>query len=328
MRKLRQLGGGAQRSRGLYALATAAVIAATVTTAGVSWAQTSDAPEQISYQGTLFLASDGVTPVTGEQDIEFRLYRHETAPVAAAVWGERHEDIPVFNGVFNVYLGAGAAIADVPHEPLSGVFKTAPLWLAIRIGLDEEVAPRQKIASVPYAFTATNAGVTPNGVPAGTIVMFAGPSAPDGWLLCDGALYSKSAYPALFAAIGTAWGESGDSFQVPDLRGRLPVGAGWGAEANTVDTHGATAKLTLPPRGTGATTGQETETLLVADIPPHTHPYTDQYGSRSVANAVGAYDGADENAWDDTARTTAKTGKNLAHENVQPTTYVHYIIKY
>lgn len=73
-------------------------------------------------------------------------------------------------------------------------------------------------------------------VPAGTIKMWANDSgAPTGYLLCDGTSYSTTQYPALFSAIGYAFGGSGSTFLVPDFRGRFPLGkaasgtgSGWG----------------------------------------------------------------------------------------------------
>lgn len=59
--------------------------------------------------------------------------------------------------------------------------------------------------------------------PSGTIVAFGGVTTPTGWLLCNGATVSRTAYAKLFAAIGSAFG-SGDgstTFHLPDLRGRF-----------------------------------------------------------------------------------------------------------
>ena len=61
-------------------------------------------------------------------------------------------------------------------------------------------------------------------LPAGVIVAYGtDAAAPLGWLLCNGATYKRTAYPALFAAIGTKWGTSvaADSFKVPDTRGQF-----------------------------------------------------------------------------------------------------------
>jgi len=61
--------------------------------------------------------------------------------------------------------------------------------------------------------------------PPGLIAPYGGPTAPAGWLLCDGTAYPTAAYPRLYAVIGYAFGGFGGSFAVPDLRGRFPLGA-------------------------------------------------------------------------------------------------------
>lgn len=70
--------------------------------------------------------------------------------------------------------------------------------------------------------------VSPN--PVGSLQAYAGASAPTGWLLCDGTSYSTSAYPELFSVLAYTYGGSGANFNVPDLRGRMPIGAGTGAQ--------------------------------------------------------------------------------------------------
>ena len=60
-------------------------------------------------------------------------------------------------------------------------------------------------------------------VPSGTVFHFAGQTAPAGWLKANGAAVSRTAYAALFAAIGTTYG-AGDgrsTFNLPDLRGEF-----------------------------------------------------------------------------------------------------------
>ena len=64
-------------------------------------------------------------------------------------------------------------------------------------------------------------------VPAGAVCSFAGTSAPDGWLVCDGAAVSRTTHAALFAQIGTAFG-AGDgeaTFNLPDLRNEFVRGS-------------------------------------------------------------------------------------------------------
>ena len=58
-------------------------------------------------------------------------------------------------------------------------------------------------------------------VPTGSVLTFAGSAAPTGWLVCDGASLSTTAYASLFAVIGYTFGGSGGSFNLPDLRGRF-----------------------------------------------------------------------------------------------------------
>ena len=63
-------------------------------------------------------------------------------------------------------------------------------------------------------------------VPPGMVVPYAGSTAPDGWLLCDGRTLQSDRYPELYAAIGTTYGQNKPgSFKLPDLRGRVAAGA-------------------------------------------------------------------------------------------------------
>jgi hypothetical protein len=66
---------------------------------------------------------------------------------------------------------------------------------------------------------------------AGVIQMFAGSTPPAGWLLCDGSAVSRTEYATLYAAIGDTWGagDGSTTFNLPDLRGRAPIGAGTGS---------------------------------------------------------------------------------------------------
>lgn len=60
----------------------------------------------------------------------------------------------------------------------------------------------------------------------GTIVQFAGPTAPVGWLMCDGSAVSRVTYKSLFEVIGTTYGagDGSTTFNLPDLRQRFPLG--------------------------------------------------------------------------------------------------------
>eukprot|EP01116_Phalansterium_solitarium_P000872 TRINITY_DN10715_c0_g1_i1.p1 TRINITY_DN10715_c0_g1~~TRINITY_DN10715_c0_g1_i1.p1 ORF type:complete len:283 (+),score=41.69 TRINITY_DN10715_c0_g1_i1:111-851(+) len=94
----------------------------------------------------------------------------------------------------------------------------------------------------------------------GTISPFAGVDLPSGWLWCNGSLLPRSApeYQALWNVVGTTYGGDGVStFAVPDLRGRVPVGAGQGPA--------------LSEYALGQRAGTESVTLTVSNMPAHNH---------------------------------------------------------
>ncbi len=88
----------------------------------------------------------------------------------------------------------------------------------------------------------------------GQICLFAFNYAPRNWILCDGRLLSIGENSALFALLGTTYGGNGvTNFGLPDLRGRVPVGA-----------NNSTYRL-------GTRGGVETERIDVSQMPEHDH---------------------------------------------------------
>jgi len=67
-------------------------------------------------------------------------------------------------------------------------------------------------------------GISSN--PVGSIILYPGASAPTGYLICDGAAISRTTYSDLYAVIGTVYGIGNGSttFNLPNLKGRVPVG--------------------------------------------------------------------------------------------------------
>lgn len=145
------------------------------------------------------------------------------------------------------------------------------------------------------------------GLPAGSIIQWGTNTPPTNWLICDGSAVSRSTYSSLYAAIGTTYGTGNGSttFNLPDLRGRVPVGKNSG-------TFGTLA-------GTG---GAETHTLTVAEMPSHQH--TQATGGNLTTALPQAGSGIIGTA--NTSLTTA-TGGGQAHNNLQPYLVVNYIIK-
>jgi microcystin-dependent protein len=109
-------------------------------------------------------------------------------------------------------------------------------------------------------------------VPTGLISPFGGGTAPTGWLMCDGSSYLRSAYSSLFAVIGTSYGSAdGTHFNVPDFRGRVPVGndAMGGTAANRVQ-HSTTITTTnaSPTATVGSVTGLAPGMFIVSTNVP------------------------------------------------------------
>lgn len=105
------------------------------------------------------------------------------------------------------------------------------------------------------AFTGTisASGSISSGVstPSGTILPYAGATAPPGFVLCDGSTYdgTQSTYLNLWNVIGTTYGGSGqNAFIVPDLRGRVPVGKGTNGSVNALNTNDGQAVANRRPQ--------------------------------------------------------------------------------
>jgi microcystin-dependent protein len=92
----------------------------------------------------------------------------------------------------------------------------------------------------------------------GEIRLFAFGRVPTDWLACNGQPVAIAQYQALYTLIGTTYGGDGSStFNLPDLRGRIPIGIGTGPG--------------LPTYGLGQAGGEETHTLLDSEMPSHSH---------------------------------------------------------
>ena len=178
---------------------------------------------------------------------------------------------------------------------------------------------------------------------AGMLMPYAGTSAPTGWLLAYGQAVSRTTYADLFSALGTTYG-SGDgstTFNVPDLRGRAIAGQDdmGGSSANRLTNQsGGLNGDTL-----GATGGSETHTLTTAQMPSHSH--TLNGGIKTIVQNGGSFAvGLDKRSYttnqgesadgtfnsSDTSMdnfSVASNGSGNAHNNVQPTIILNYIIK-
>lgn len=148
--------------------------------------------------------------------------------------------------------------------------------------------------------------LTQGGVPAGVILPYGAAAAPAGYLLCDGSAVSRTTYAYLFAVVGTTYGvgDGSTTFNVPNMQGNVPVGIGGSGVTNLADTG-----------------GEQTHTLIVSEIPAHTHT---QSVDNSGVNGISRVYGTD--AAESGSLTSSSTGGDGAHQNMQPYVGVNYII--
>ena len=186
----------------------------------------------------------------------------------------------------------------------------------------------------------------------GQIIMFAGNFAPRDWAFCDGELLPISQNQSLYSILGTTYGGDGrTTFGLPDFRGRVPIGKGQG--------NGLTS------RRMGEQIGIEDITLSTAQMPIHSHAAKTTISGSSVTaklkassevgttnvplnnylakpnniglQSINMYDSradiemASEAIEIDLSAVTANTttddtGGNSAHNNIQPSLVMNYII--
>lgn len=204
-----------------------------------------------------------------------------------------------------------------------------------------------------------------NATPIGTVVDFAGTTAPNGWLLCYGQAVSRTAYASLFAVLGTIHGpgDNTTTFNLPDLRGRVVAGqddmGGSSADRLTGSSGGVNGD-TL-----GAVGGSENHVLLPTQLPStgigindpgHAHGVSDPGHNHGLyQDLVSTSGGGNQRTYlgggsgqqlkwsasniapsgsnigiygSGTGITISNSGANVPHNNVQPTAILNKIIKF
>ena len=144
-------------------------------------------------------------------------------------------------------------------------------------------------------------------MPIGSLLSYAGATAPAGWFICNGAAVSRFFYQTLFSICGTTYG-AGDgttTFNIPNLTNRVPVGAGG----------------TYSRGGSG---GAATVTLGIGEIPSHNHQVWTS--GTFIDNTTQAGGGASDILIVQNS-TTGNTGSGGAHENMPPYLALNYIIR-
>ena len=168
---------------------------------------------------------------------------------------------------------------------------------------------------------------------AGVIQMFAGPAsqtvdngivtatgAPNGWLICDGSAVSRTTYATLFAVIGTTYGtgDGSTTFNLPDLQGRVAIGAGSGTG--------------LTSRTLGATGGSESLQSHDHNVASNGYNVPGKSGGwnwrTTGSGSSDNYKNTPMGGSSASVASIAKTGSAGSGNagNMQPFTVVHYII--
>lgn len=175
--------------------------------------------------------------------------------------------------------------------------------------------------AVTFSTNPTINGVGLGLVPSGAISMYAGSTAPSGYLLCNGQAVSRSSNAALFGVIGTTYGagDGSTTFNVPNLKGSVAAGLD-----STQTEFNALAK----------TGGEKTHTLTTPEIPSHLHAAGTLVAARSSATGASNISGR-ASSFDNQgtvssdviiAGSTDVTGGGGAHNNLQPYLTLNFII--
>ena len=236
-----------------------------------------------------------------------------TAPVNA---GEKRLDL--------LTLDSSRVLAIVTGTPTTGT-PSPPDYPSDKMVL-AEIFLRKDMASIKNTDDATNGYIfkarSPvfnlgGGVPAGASMPYGGAAAPTGWLLCDGSAVSQSTYAALFAVIGTTCGNpGGGNFNVPDLRGRFPLGK---------DNMGSSSANRVPDsQAENSGQGSGASNKLIEHSHSHNHDI-DLRADTTIADGIakgttGVPTGTDTT---DTDATNAGSGSS----SMNPYLTLNYIIK-
>ena len=152
-----------------------------------------------------------------------------------------------------------------------------------------------------------------NAPPIGVILPFAGAVEPQDYVFCDGREILRAKYSKLFGVIGTIYGagDGSTTFNLPDMRGRTPIGLD--------NLGGAVAGRVTNATALNVSGGAETHTLTLYEMPSHEHSYG------STASGV-KYD-EELDGYNPVIKATSQAGFNQPHNNMQPYITVSYIIK-
>lgn len=159
----------------------------------------------------------------------------------------------------------------------------------------------------------------------GEIRLFGFPRIPNGWLACAGQSLPIAQYDTLYALIGTTYGGDGvQTFNLPDLQGRVAIGQGQGQS--------------MPNYMIGQKAGQEAHTLIEAEMAIHSHALMSSTTAATTATpgqtvhlgtaSAGELYAPVANAapYETMAACLTPAGSSIAHDNMMPTLVCNYCI--
>jgi microcystin-dependent protein len=168
-------------------------------------------------------------------------------------------------------------IIDAYETAASAVTIPQPVGAANTAGVAVAFARADHVHDATALANSLTAALT---IPPGMMMQYAGAAAPTGWVLCNGAAISRATFAALFAIIGTTYGvgDGSTTFNLPDLRSRVPMGAGTGTG--------------LSARALAAVGGAETHLLTVGELVGHNHLTTEANHNHGITDPQHHHDGS------------------------------------
>lgn len=233
------------------------------------------------------------------------------------------------NAIKNTFpnINGSTSVSDEELNKLAGAVAEVLAFLdaasidaaRVAIGLPSVTGNAGKVAQVNAAGSAWEAVF---GIPIGSMMLWPTETAPTNWLICDGSAISRTTYSILHAllkdvggvdAYAYGNGDGSTTFNLPDFRGRSPIGAGTGTATRA-------SEWTLGEKPTSGIGGEESHIQTTAELAAHTHT------KGATDSGVNVSTGAGNNHFNDTGN-TGSTGSSSPFNVTHPVLGTNIIIR-